>query len=230
MLEKVLILYIVSVAINKEIKLGIVVNVPEAGIDYLLYGDKSPIISNYLYNQLQQIPRAFNAFGERIYNTIISSYNYINDKLIQAGIMNQITQSGVNILDNPYIELLSFKQLQEANVTMQRWIMSNPNVRRLYLDQNIDGYSSTYKNISGNTIGEDDYNYRRVMDGVLVSNDDDYWKISYYLDELLPGDKELTHYEKTKIINTWNAIDWILNNCDFDFTNKSDEPVKINKE
>lgn len=210
--------------------MGIVINVPEAGMDYLIYGDKSPIISNYLYNQLQQIPKTFNEFGEKIYNALYTAYNYVNDKLTQYAIMNQITQNGVNIIDNPYMELLSFKQLQEANVTMQRWIMSNPKLRKLYLDQNIDGYSSTYKNITGNTIGENDYNYRRVMDSMLVSTDNDYWKVTYYLDELLPNDKELTHYEKVKIINTWSAIDWILDNCKFDFTSKSDPPVKINKE
>lgn len=210
--------------------MGIVVNIPEAGIDYLIYGDKSHILSNYLYNQLQQIPKVFNEFGERVYNTIFNSYNYINDKLTQYAIMNQITQNGVNIIDNPFVELLSFKQLQEANITMQRWIMANPNIRKLYLNQNIDGYSSTYKNITGNTIGENDYNYRRVMDSILVSTDDDYWRVTNYLDELLPNDRELNHYEKTKIISTWNAIDWILENCNFDFTSKSKEPVKINKE
>ena len=209
--------------------MGIVVNVPEAGLDYVLYGDKSNVISNYLYNQMQALPQAYNEFSERVRNAMSASYNYVNDKLTQYGILNQLQNSGLKVVDNYYEELLTFQQLQNANLTMQRWVMTHPQIKQMYIDQNLDGYSGTYKNISGKTAGEEDYNYRLVMDGGLIPTEDG-WTVKHYLEDLQIGDRELTHFEKVRIRNTWEAMDWFLSTSNFDFTLKSDTPVKFNKE
>lgn len=209
--------------------MGIVVDVPQAGMDYVLYGDKSNLISGYLYNQLQALPKAFNAFSERVYNNLTTSYNFINDKLTQYGIMNQIQSNGVKIVDNYFEQLTTFQQLQNANLVMQRWVMANPQMKELYNNQNLDGYSDTFKNVSGKGVGESDYNYRMVMDGVVTPTDDGFI-IKNYLEDHLLGDKELSTFEKTKILNTWDAIDWILETSKYDFTVKSESPVKMNKD
>lgn len=208
--------------------MGMVLSISEPALDMVLYGSKAGVLNNYLMRQMQSLTPAFNDFSARIYNSIQSSYNFINDKLTQYGLMNQLEAQGVQALDNYYQELTSFTQLQEANLTMQRWVMAHPQVRQLYLDQNLDGYSGTYQNVFGKDVGEQDYNYRRAMDGALESTDD-HWVVKHYLDELLPGDKEPQHYEKVKIRHTYDAIDHILSTCKFDFTLKSDEPVKINR-
>ena len=209
--------------------MGMVIEIPQAGLDYVIYGDKSNVLTNYLYNQIQQLPKQFNEFSARIYDGLNQAYSYVTDKLTQYNIMNEITKTGLYVDDNYVRELLEFNQLQEANLTMQRWIMAHSRVRELYLNNNIDGYSGSYVNIHGNTIGSKNYDYRRVMDGILVDNDPEYsWKVSFYDDELEIGDRELERFEKMQIINTWNAVDWMLDNCKFDFTHRSEEPNKIN--
>lgn len=213
----------------KGVILGQVYNIPEAGLDMVLYGNKSNILSNYLYNQMQALPQAYNEFSERIRNAMITSYNYINDKLTQYGILNQLQNSGIKIIDNYYEELLTFQQLQNANLIMQRWVMAHPQIKQMYIDQNLDGYSGTYKNISGKTVGENDYNYRLVMDGGLIPTQDG-WIVKHYYEDLQIGDRELSHFEKVRIRNTWEAIDWFLSTSNFDFTLKSDQEVKFNKE
>lgn len=209
--------------------MGIVVNVPQAGLDMILYGDKSNVISNYLYQQMQAMPQAFNDFSQRVFNAMSTSYNYINDKLTQYGILNKLQESGLVVIDNYYQELLTFQQLQNANLTMQRWVMAHPQIKQMYVDQNLDGYSGSYVNISGKGVGEDDYNYRRVMDGAVIPTEDG-WVVKHYLEDLQIGDQELDHFKKTQIRNTWEAMDWFLETCNFDFTLKSDTPVKFNKE
>lgn len=210
--------------------MGQILTLSQPAIDLVLFGNKSNILNNYLVRQIEQIHPTFNEFSERIYNTLQSSWNFINDKMTQYGIMSQLSQNGVQAVDNYFMECLTFQQLQEANYTMQRWIMCHPTLRELYIDQNIDGYSNTYKNFTDKGIAEEDYNYRRLMDSVLISNNDDHWKVNYYLEDLVEGDKELDHYEKVKILNTHDAIDWLLDNCKFDFTSTSTEPPKINRE
>lgn len=205
--------------------MGQVISIPEAGIDYVLYGDKSNIVSNYIQQQLQSLPTVFNDFGQRVYNTLMTSYQFINDKLTQYGIKNKINKSGLKVIDDYIEELTSFNALQNANLVMQRWVMAHPEVRRDYLEQNIEGYSETYKNVFGNEVGEKDYNYRLVMDGV-IQDQDDSWIVKHYNMDLMPGDRELDHYEKVKILSTWQAIDLIYSSCDFDFTATSKEPVR----
>lgn len=205
-----------------------VLNISEPGADLLMYGNKAPILTNYLMNQMQNIKPAFNEFSNKIYTSLQNSFNFVNDKMIQYGLMNQLANQGVQILDNYFVDLMSFQDLQNANVTMQRWVMAHPDIRQLYINQDIDGYSETYKNVFGKNTGENDYNYRRVMDGVLVDNEDGF-VIRNYLEDLLPGDKELDHYEKVRVLHTYDTIDWILNSCKFDFTCKSDQPSKINR-
>lgn len=205
--------------------MGQIISIPEAGIDYVLYGDKSNIVSNYIQQQLQSLPTVFNDFGQRVYNTLMTSYQFINDKLTQYGIKNKINKSGLKVIDDYIEELTSFNALQNANLVMQRWVMAHPEVRRDYLKQNIEGYSETYKNVFGNEVGEKDYNYRLVMDGV-IQDQDDSWIVKHYNMDLMPGDRELDHYEKVKILSTWQAIDLIYSSCDFDFTATSEEPVR----
>lgn len=208
--------------------MGIVMELSEPALDLALYGDKSGILNNYLSQQLQNIKPAYNEFSNRIYQCLQSSYNFVNNQMVKYGLLNQLDSNGIQALDNYYTDLTSFIALQNANATMQRWIMAHPDVRKLYLDQNIDGYSGSYQNVFGKEIGEDDYNYRRVMDGVMC-DEGDITVVRQYLDDLLEGDRELNHYEKVKILHTYDAIDYLLKECKFDFTCKSDEPSKINR-
>ena len=208
--------------------MGIVMELSEPALDLALYGDKSGILNNYLSQQLQNIKPAYNEFSNRIYQCLQSSYNFVNNQMVKYGLLNQLDSNGIQALDNYYTDLTSCIALQNANATMQRWIMAHPDVRKLYLDQNIDGYSGSYQNVFGKEIGEDDYNYRRVMDGVMC-DEGDITVVRQYLDDLLEGDRELNHYEKVKILHTYDAIDYLLKECKFDFTCKSDEPSKINR-
>ena len=205
-----------------------VLNLSEPSMDLYLYGSKAGVLTNYIANQLAQLPPTLNDFSQRIHNSLTSSYNFLTDRLTQYGLMNQIQSQGIQVLDNQFMELMSFTALQNADLTMQRWIMSHPDVRQLYVDQNLDGYSDTYRNVFGKDVGEQDYNYRLVMDGVL-QDADDHWVIKHHIDDLLPGDKELDHYEKVKVLHTFDTIDRILSTCNFDFTHKSEEPTKINR-
>ncbi len=195
----------------------------EPAIDRMLYGDRSNFLASYLQNQLQNIGPAFNAMGELVQNALTNSYNFVTDKLTQYGIRNELSSVGVNYVDNYYQEALTWEAMQQANATMQRWIMCHPEVRQLHLDQNLDGYSDTYTNFGSKGVGEEDYNYRRATNGVIT---DTGYKL--YFEDLLPGDRELDHYEKDILQNTFSAVSWMLQNCQFDFTAVTTNPVKIN--
>lgn len=99
--------------------MGLVLNVPEAGIDYLVYGDKTNAIRTYLEQQLAQIPAVFNKFGQKVYETLNQSYHWVTDQLAKYQIFNQLKSQNVHLGNNAFRELLSFEELQNANILMQ---------------------------------------------------------------------------------------------------------------
>lgn len=202
--------------------MGQVLTVPEAGIDYLLYGDKRHLISNYLYNQMSQLPATLNDFGRKVYENLSSTYDFLNNAFVQNNILQKLSSQNVNVVNNYIDELLTFQAIQSANLSMQRYIMANPNLRQIYIDQRCDGYTNSYTNIFGHDIAQDHYDYRRVTDEILLSTPTG-WEVHYYDEQLEIGDRELNFIDKAKIINTWEVMDWLIETCNFDFTNADAE-------
>lgn len=96
-------------------------------------------------------------------------------------------------------------QMQTAGPVMQRWIMANPLVRTMYHNQQVEGYSDSYVDVEPGAVGEMHYDYRRVMDGIVVEEDGEYWATTYD-DELRPDDRELLHEEQVDIRRTWAEV------------------------
>lgn len=207
--------------------MGQIITIPEGGMDLVLYGDKRGVITNYLYNQLQQLPSTLSDFGRSVYNGVVNSYNYMTDVFTQSNIINQLNNQQVSIVNNYIQECTDFKAIQSANITMQRYMMAHPATRQLYIDQNCDGYSQTYTDIFKGQVGKDHYDYRRVTDGMMMPTATG-WEVNYYDETLEVGDKEPDFIDKCKILATWDAMDWMLDNCKFDFTN-ADGESKRNK-
>ncbi len=106
--------------------------------------------------------------------------------------------------------LWEVNQFQGASIPMQRWVMANPVVRDLYHAQGCEGYSDTYVDMQPKVSGEEHYDYRRVMDGVIQFDKDDNWFAKIYVEELTEGDRDLTHGEKHDIIQTWSKLEYLI--------------------
>lgn len=115
-------------------------------------------------------------------------------------------------------------QLQSAPPVMQRFIMANPFVRQMYHDQRIDGYSGTYEDYAPGQVGPDHYDYRRVMDGVMIVGDQESeadWEAVMYMDPLEEGDRELTSDQQADILSTWDVVEAYLKESTDDPTSPS---------
>ena len=205
--------------------MGTVVNLSEPALDLALYGNRSELIGNYLQNQMQQLPQAFNQFTDRLWNSMQQTYHFVTDKLTQFNLMNQLQQNQMAIPDFQFQTLTDFEQLQNANLTMQRWVMAHPQMKQMYVNQHIDAYSESYKPVTPKAVGDDDYDYRRVMNGIIIPTDEGC-KVVTYQDDIHPNDHELTMIEQHNVLMTWEAIDSILEMSKFDFTVTSKEPIK----
>jgi hypothetical protein len=107
----------------------------------------------------------------------------------------------------------AMNELQEfvkANDIMQRYLMCSERINTLYLQQRIDGYSDTYINMNGTNVGEANYDYRRVNDGILQWTTDDDWKIVEYGEELREGDRDLLFSEQLDILHSQRALEYLI--------------------
>lgn len=103
--------------------------------------------------------------------------------------------------------LYDIGQFQTAGPVMQRWIMAEPTVRQLYHEQGCDGYSGTYVDMAPHAVGETHYDYRRVMDGVVVTDEQTgQWHADSYLEPLYEGDRDLMPDEQADIQIAWRHL------------------------
>ena len=106
---------------------------------------------------------------------------------------------------------------------MQRWIMANPYIREQYHANRLDGYSDSYVDDAPGMICDNHYEYRRVMDGVFVFNEDpedkEDWSFSTYYEDIHNSDTdELDLTEQLQILRTWEALEHFVRNTDDDPT------------
>lgn len=96
-------------------------------------------------------------------------------------------------------------RVQHAPVVMHRWIMAHPELRQLYHQQQCDGYSETYRDLSPGVVGELHPDWRRVYDGELEEQDGGLYFANYSEDNDLPEDA-LTYEQQTDIIEAHNTV------------------------
>ena len=85
-------------------------------------------------------------------------------------------------------------------------IMAEPTLRRMYHQQQVDGYSENYVDVQPGKVGEDHYDYRRVTNGVFMQDEDGEWSAKTYYEDLLEGSGEFDFLEQVDILRTWEQM------------------------
>ncbi len=114
-------------------------------------------------------------------------------------------------------------EMQQATPMMQRFIMAEPTVRALYHRQGCDGFSPTYVDMYPDAVGVNHYDYRQVKNAIVQElppdeNGEGDWKVQFFFDDLVEGDRELTLDEKSDILSTWDMVRAIVEQGDDDPT------------
>lgn len=174
--------------------------------DALAYGQPHHSTQQFLANQFENMTHTLQNAGQAFIEQAQQTY----EALSGSNAMRVLRAAGRAIRNAWQLDeirpLMDIGQLQHAPLTMQRWLMAEPTTRKLYHQQRIDGYSDTYFDVHPKDVGEDHYDYRRAMDGLLVVDEDDEsgaWTATTYIDELLPDDQELELDQQVDIQQAW---------------------------
>lgn len=205
-----------------------IVNVTRRAQELAIFGDNSRELGNYLQNQLHRFKDMAVGAGNRIYDSVQQSFQNVATSLERFQLRRELNEHGVTQVDNYFEPLTSLEKLKTANVTMQRWVMAHPEVKQLYLDQNCVGYEGSYTNISGDGVGENDYDYRLATNGIVFGTEDGGYEVTDYFEPLLPGDRDLDFEEQLCILDTHEFITALMEHKNYDFT-AVDADVEFNR-
>lgn len=93
-----------------------------------------------------------------------------------------------------------------ANPLMVRWIMAHRKTRTYFNQGRVKGYGEEYYDNCPDTVGVDQYDYRKATDGVMVKEGNKV-VIRQYIDTTFTDDVELTTMNKIDIAKTWRVLD-----------------------
>lgn len=214
--------------------MGVAVTLSPTALRSSLFGDNSGYMSGYLQQQMDIMQNTYGNYGgelmnNSLYNSLQQSYDVITNSLRTHSINQELSMANMKIVDDYFDRLTTFEEIQQANGTMQRFIMAQPDLRQAWLNKECDGYSDSYIDIDPGSVGDDHYDYRRVMDGVtqIDENGDSYFMI--YDEDLYEGDTDLDFEAQCKILDTWSAIKNIMDTSTYDMTKNSTSPQHMFK-
>lgn len=162
----------------------------------------------YFDNQYQNMMQAAQTIGNsalsQIYQIAQQTYQHVIDTRpweIAEALSRQVS----HMFDpNAIKPLTTLAELQTAKPVMQRWIMACPDIREMYHNQQIDGYSDTYQDAQPGMVGINHYDWRRATNSMATLNEEtNDWTSTTFTEELIEHDRELAFHEKCDIKITW---------------------------
>ena len=193
---------------------------PEAFRALLYPHQDHPANQTYFLQNLQNFSDTLTEAGRTFMEQSKAIYDRLNSSEVMRIAQNALRQAGKLFLPNVIRPLYTLEDFQQAQPVMQRYIMSCPSVREAWQQQLCQGYGDTYLDLSPGGIRETDYTWRRVMDGIIVE-DDEGWYVKSYLDELIEGDPVLTIDQKTDILSSWELADLFMQAAKGDLTDSN---------
>lgn len=178
----------------------------------MLFPEMNPVNRAYLERQIQSVmPMFVQGHGQDFYNQSMQYFHHYNgEEALRFARSVNVRQA--ETIEQPRIMVYTTaEQFQHATPLMQRFIMANPALRPMYAQQRLEGYADTYHDIDPGKVGWQQYDYRRVTEGVLQFDEEDEtgaWQMeSYPGDELREGDRALLVEEQRDILRTWSNYD-----------------------
>lgn len=176
-------------------------------IDALGGGFLDDSTKEWFAQQSQTITQTLGQAGQAFFNRARDMYQTVSESQALQMLRN-LRARNENVWSSNMIQpLRTLESLQTAGPIMQRWVMAQPDLRSRYLNQEVEGYGDSYVNYHGDRVGVEHYDYRKVMNAMVVipEDDDDSWVCRNFF-EFVEDDRELTVHERLDILDTWDLV------------------------
>lgn len=169
----------------------------------------------WMHERTQNLMSTVSATTASWFNKAKSFYQTITEVDANQALRNLTAKVDQSWKGNNVHLCHNLQQVQSANPVLQRYLMAEPQLRQLYLDQSCEGFAGSYINFQGDAIGVNQYDYRRVTDGMLMVKEDHVQWNDFY-EQIPDNDKELELYEKADMIRNWNLVNIALDAGEMD--------------
>lgn len=174
--------------------------------DQMMYAPKSRDNLEFLQNRSQHITQNLTEAGRNFFQGARDTWNDFFGEGA-ARLARAVTRTVASLWETNVVRALeTIGQMQNAPLVMQRGIMSDPYIKEMYLKQKIDGYSDTYVNRYGDTQGHDNYDYRRVNDGIVLEKEGGGWEAWTYFEELEDSEDALYFDQQVEMLHSIGNI------------------------
>lgn len=168
----------------------------------LIYNPLTQTQIDFLKNNINSIYNTYTNLSNNFIKTvngIFDSFNGNSSMLRAKNILNKYAYLHNNICS------LTEDNIRQANLIMQKYILAELTLNSLYKNNKCYGFSDSYVDMEPNSVGEERYDYQRVVDGLLqFEEDEDIGYITYYSNA--DTEDELTSLDKIMILDTWNVV------------------------
>lgn len=198
----------------------------ERELNLFTAGEPHPAMLQYMREQAQAVNNYIQQTGNTFAQGVVQTYeNFYSDDALRHA-RAALAKVGSYFQADKIVELKSIYDIQQAQPIMQRYIMADPIVAEMYHQGRCEGYG--YQDPFPGQVGEANYNYRRVMNGIMVetpatAEEPEDWAFHIYSEDLMEGDRELDLHEQKAVISTWKRIRYSLAHSMVDPTSKTGE-------
>lgn len=174
--------------------------------DALIYRPPDANLVNYLTANLQRAGELVGSYSNTFINTMTDVYNRFASDTARL-YQKLVLQDASGHLNQDMVSVVRYEHLHMANLAMQRYILAEPSLNSLYQKGMCYGYQDTCVMYEENKYGEDCVEYRRVMDGSLIFDDDDEGSvITYSQNDTEMYKEDLDTIDQFNIMKTWENV------------------------
>lgn len=183
-----------------------VVNGGDLAARALIYKQPSYNMTEYFLNGMNNVFNTVNNLSTAFVDNVKSLYNKFNSNEVIIASKQLLHQAGMSFNDRS-IYTVPYNHFHEANLTMQQYIMLQPDVFKRYSENRCHGFQDTYIDPEPDTPLEERIMYQNVMDGVLQFDKEGDGYIKFYTNT---SDEELDIFDKLSILDTWHDVQRML--------------------
>lgn len=174
-----------------------------AAFNGLAYGVLEQSTVDFFQNQLAMPTNIVGPYRELFVESQKSIYdNFISQDALERARLAMLYSNRVDD-GNTIRRFTLLEEFQAAQSEMQRWLMAMPELAKLHNQQLCDGFSSTFKHEGLIPVGEKNYDYRRVMDGIAHVNEQGDEVIVEYFEDLRVASDNLHIVEQSRLQTTF---------------------------
>lgn len=174
----------------------------------LAYGEKHLGTQQFLYSHMENMSHVLTDAGRRFFDASREVFQQMEKT--RTGRLIKAAQRAVgSIWQSDEIRYLcTVGEFQWAPEKMRRYIMAQPEVRQMYHEQRLEGYEGWYKDAYPTDIGETHWDYRRVMNGVVVEGEGelDWTASTYYEDGDYTLEPDMDFLDQVDVLDSWNTV------------------------